>query len=52
MIFLKKYPFMFDYDKKLISYVHLKRNWNPKKQTKNRKRKNEQNINNNNNSSF
>ena len=52
MIFLKKYPFMFDYDKKLISYVHLKRNWNPKKQTKNQKRKNEQNINNNNNSSF
>ena len=30
-IFLKKYPLMFDYDKKIISYVHLKRAWNPKK---------------------
>jgi hypothetical protein len=51
-IFLKKYPFMFDYDKKLISYVYLKRTWNPKNHTKNQKRKNEQNNNNNNNSNF
>ena len=47
-IFLKKYPFMFDYDKKLISYVYLKRNWKPKNNSKNQKSNNEQNINNNN----
>ena len=48
-IFLKKYPFMFDYDKKLISYVHLKKTWNPKKQSKSQKSKNDQNFNNNSN---
>ena len=36
-IFLKKYPFMFDYDKKIISYVHLKKVWNQKKHTKKKK---------------
>ena len=36
-IFLKKYPFMFDYDKKIISYVHLKKVWNQKKNTKKKK---------------
>ena len=38
-IFLKKYPFMFDYDKKIINYVHLKKEWNPKKQSKKQKDK-------------
>ena len=33
-IFLKKYPFMFDYDKKIISYVILKKGWKPKNNTK------------------
>ena len=39
-IFLKKYPFMFDYDKKIISYIHLKRVWNPKKHSKKETNKN------------
>ena len=34
-IFLKKYPLMFDYDKKIVSYVHLNKGWNPKKHNKN-----------------
>jgi len=51
-IFLKKYPFMFDYDKKLISYVHLKKTWKPKKSTNNHNNKNEQNNDNKNNSKF
>ena len=29
-IFLKKYPFIFDYDKKVVSYVYLNKKWNPK----------------------
>ena len=43
-IFLKKYPFMFDYDKKIISYVHLKRVWNPKKHSKKESNKNNSNT--------
>ena len=35
-IFLKKYPLMFDYDKKIVSYVFLKKSWNPKKEIKNK----------------
>ena len=46
-IFLKKYPFMFDYDKKIISYVHLKRVWNPKKHGKKLKNETKQDTNNN-----
>ena len=30
---------MFDYDKKIINYVHLKKEWNPKKQSKKQKDK-------------
>lgn len=50
-IFLEKYPFMFDYDKKIISYVHLKKTWKPKNRTKKQKNKikeNSENKNNNN----
>ena len=39
-IFLKKYPLIFDYDKKIVSYAYLKKHWNPIKSNK---------INNNNN---
>jgi hypothetical protein len=45
-IFLKKCPFMFDYDKKIISYVHLNRTWQPKKNEKKKQEKNENNENN------
>ena len=45
-IFLKKYPFIFDYEKKIVSYVFLKKNyWNPKIKENNKIRA----INNNNN---
>ena len=47
-IFLKKYPFMFDYDRKIISYVNLKRTWNPKKHSKKETNKNNTNIKDNN----
>ena len=33
-IFLKKYPMIFDYDKKIVSYAFLKKQWNPKKSKK------------------
>ena len=42
-IFLKKYPFIFDYDKKVVSYVYLNKKWNPKMSGK----KKEKLINNN-----
>ena len=35
-IFLKKYPLIFDYDKKIVSYVYLKKEWNPTKKVKNK----------------
>ena len=35
-IFLKKYPFIFDYDKKIVSYVYLNKEWNPNKTPKNK----------------
>ena len=44
-IFLKKYPFVFDYDKKIISYVHLKKVWSPKKNNTKDKIKNKNNNN-------
>ena len=34
-IFLKKFPLIFDYDKKIVSYVYLKKYWNPQKSKKN-----------------
>ena len=34
-IFLKKFPLIFDYDKKIVSYVYLKKYWNPTKSKKN-----------------
>ena len=40
-IFLKKYPFMFDYDKKIISYVNLKSTWKPHNNNKNNQKENE-----------
>ena len=33
-IFLKKYPLIFDYDKKIVSYAYLKKHWNPIKSNK------------------
>ena len=38
-IFMKKFPLMFDYDKKIISYSYLNRNnWNYKKSSKNKEK--------------
>ena len=42
-IFLRKYPFMFDYDKKIISYVHMRKTWKPKNHTKKKKVKIQEN---------
>ena len=45
-IFLKKYPLMFDYDKKIVSFIKLKKPWNIKKNIKkNQQSNNHDNIN-------
>jgi hypothetical protein len=39
-IFLKKYPFIFDFEKKMISFVHLDKYGNSKKESKNDEKNN------------